>query len=320
MHLILTGISGFLGRQFADLAHAKGHTITAIVRVGHKQKYDGVKVIECDLVRNASLTSEMKSADAVIHCAADTNMSSRRINSAWSFNVRGTENLVRESKAAGVKRFIHISTANTLSGDESNAISSSRLPYIQSKIENERMLLQEFRDSNFPVVILNPSFILGPASQRWGSTELIKTMMSNRILFYTRGGKNVVDVRDVAAAVLNAVTMGKTGQRYLLVNTSMPYRNIIDVVDSSLNRNTFKLRLPDLLCNLVGYSGTALSLLRSRGSTINHVTMGLAMKNAIYTTPKAHRELGFTARPAEETIIDTVKSLSARISNNKPHR
>ena len=67
-----------------------------------------------------------------------------------------------------------------------------------------------------PVVIVNPSFVLGPDDPTNTSMGLVKRFLLRRIPAYVDGGLNIVDVRDVAEGHLLADEKGEIGERYIL--------------------------------------------------------------------------------------------------------
>lgn len=324
MKVFLTGITGFLGKHVAQTCLQAGMYVTALCRKNslYLEGLDSrVRFVTGDLVGDHSWSKELEAHDAVVHCAADTNMSAYAGGSRWLVNTLGLTNIARLSREAGVRMFVHVSTANTMlngavRADETTIakISRNALPYVNTKIEGEEMLLEEFRNSGFPVCIVNPTFVLGPGDHRMGSTRLIRAMLKNRVIAHTSGGKNIVDVRDVADAVVNAISRGQPGHRYLLASHNIGYAELIDLVSRASNRKSYRIRMPGSFWMMVGYSGSLLGRLVPGGTTVNHKTMRLAMSNPAYNSEKAKRELGFTCRPLEETIRDTVQW----ILNQKP--
>ena len=174
MKIFITGITGLLGGQIAALCHAEGHEITALIRDSNISKTDfsfDLEILHGDVTDSNSLPENLNGCEIVVNCAADTNMISIKNLQQELVNINGLQNLIAASKKANILRFIHISTANTiLHGSEENPVNESIklkpadsiLPYINTKIIGEKILLDEFRQNNFPVIILNPTFILGP--------------------------------------------------------------------------------------------------------------------------------------------------------------
>jgi dihydroflavonol-4-reductase len=236
------------------------------------------------------------------------------------------QNLILASKKANIKRFIHLSTANTIMfGSNKNPanesiklkVSSSRLPYINTKIMGEDVLLQEFRLNKFPVIILNPTFILGPVDSNRSSGKLIFSIINKQIPLYPTGGKNIVDVRDVAKVVINAFKRGNLGDNYLLSNENLTFKKIFTLVCNAAKISPPKYKMPASIGYILGFFGYLYELIFRKSLSINLKTMKISTENHFYTAEKAKKELSFLPRTAFETINDTVNWFTYGYLQNK---
>ena len=89
------------------------------------------------------------------------------------------------------------------------------IAYVNSKHEGEVEALR-LAAHGLDVVIVNPSFVLGPDDPKGTSMHLVRRFLLGRIPAYVEGGLNIVDVRDVAQGHLLADRKGETGERYIL--------------------------------------------------------------------------------------------------------
>jgi dihydroflavonol-4-reductase len=329
MKIFITGITGLLGGHIAALCHAEGHEITALIRGSSISKTDfsfDLEIFYGDVTDLTSLPENLSGCDIVVNCAADTNMISIKNRKQEKVNINGLQNLITVSKKANIKRFIHISTANTIMfgsqenpADESNKLktSSSRLSYINTKIIGEEILLDEFRQNNFPVIILNPTFILGPGDSNRSSGKLIFGAIKKQIPFYPSGGKNIVDLRDVAKVVVNAFEKGNFGDNYLISNENLTYKEIFTLACNTAKVSPPKYQMPSFIGYILGFFGYLYELVFRKSLAINLKTMKISTENHFYTTEKAKNELSFSPRPAFETIIDTVNWFKNGYLQNK---
>lgn len=329
MKIFITGITGFLGRQVAELCHAEGHEIAALVRDINITKGDfpfDLTILYGDFNDLDSLQKHLNGSEIVVNCAADTNMISIKNLPQELVNINGLQNLIAASKKANIHRFIHISTANTIlhgsqekPADESIKLkqSDSRLPYINTKIIGEEILLNEFSVNNFPVIILNPTFILGPGDSNKSSGKLIFSAIKKKIPFYPSGGKNIVDVRDVAKAVVNAFKNGTLGENYLLCNQNLTYKEIFAKACNFAKVSPPKYQMPAIIGQILGFLGYLFELIFRKSLSINLKTIKISTKNHFYSAEKAKKELDFSPRPAFATINDTVNWLNYGSLQNK---
>jgi nucleoside-diphosphate-sugar epimerase len=318
MKIFVTGVTGLLGRHVAELCNNEGHEVFALIRdkkINSSFFNFDLNICYGDLTKTDSLPDKLYNSEIVVNCAADTNMLSVRNRKQVETNINGINNLIIASKKAKIKKFIHISSANTIAfGDIANQANESvklktahyRLPYINTKIIGEEILLQEFECNNFPVIILNTTFILGPNDINISSGKLILSSIKKQILLYPKGGKNIVDVRDVAQTILKSIYKGKTGNNYLLSNENLTYKEIFNYVGEYANVSAPQHQMPNFMRIIIGYIGTCFEFITHKSISINNKTMKLSSENHYYKADKAKRELGFNPRPVKETIKDTV--------------
>ena len=121
--------------------------------------------------------------------------------------VRGTENLLRICIQAGVKRFVHISTAAVYGltpplgcETEDAPVRFTRDQYCDNKARAEQAVLK-FAKRGMPAVILRPSIVFGPFSA-W-STRLIEDLRNNRVVLIDggRGACNTTYVDNLVDAI-----------------------------------------------------------------------------------------------------------------------
>ena len=318
MKIFITGVTGFLGRHVARKCAKQGHEVIALVRntkINNTMFDFNLIICHGHLTDLESYNDSIKEVDVIIHCGSDTSLGAFKNKSQEETNVKGTQNLIFSAKKHNVERFIYISSSNTIKhGDFQNPgienikvlEKKSNLSYINTKIKAEKILLSEFKNNKFPVIILNPSFILGPEDYKPSSGILIYTAMHKRMLLCPTGGKNIVDVRDVTDAVYSAIKNGKLGENYLLSNSNLTYLEIFKLTAKYANIPLPKPKLPSFLIYIIGFLGSFSELITNKISIINHKTVRLLFENHYYIPDKAKNELSFKARPVNTTIKDTV--------------
>lgn len=174
MRILLTGASGFVGRQLLGRLQREGHQITACVRTPLPQPPLNVRrLITADLTCTQSWEQALIGQEVIVHCAGRAHVMRETEQDALSayraVNVQGTLNLAQQAAAAGVKRFIFLSSIKVngehslpdkpFQADDTPAPSD---PYGQSKLEAEQGLLQLAQKTGLEVVIIRPVLIYGP--------------------------------------------------------------------------------------------------------------------------------------------------------------
>ena len=173
MKVLVTGANGLVGNATCATLKNRGFNVLGGLRslsVGGP-KVDTVIISSVD--EHTNWTSSLLGIGAVVHLAARVHvMHDRSSDPLVEFrrvNVQGTLNLARQSAAAGVRRFVFISSVkvNGESTQAGCAFTEADLPnpqdaYGHSKHEAEQGLRQIATDTGMEVVIIRPPLVYGP--------------------------------------------------------------------------------------------------------------------------------------------------------------
>lgn len=173
MNLLLTGATGFLGSRLAtDLQSKSGVNLTAAVR--RRIEIPAAHIVEVQgLDANTGWSTALTNQQVVIHAAARAHIMKDEVADPLAeyrrVNVDGTLNLARQAAAAGVKRFIFISSIK-VNGEQTplgQPFTADDTPapedaYGISKWEAEQGLQQLVSDTGMEVVIIRPPLVYGP--------------------------------------------------------------------------------------------------------------------------------------------------------------
>jgi dihydroflavonol-4-reductase len=314
MKIAVTGANGHIGVNLCAQLQARGHTVKALC---HKHDF-GLKHIpvEChkgDLLNSDSLRSFVKDADVVIHLAAKISIRGDHDGMVKKINVDGTRNILEATRESGAKRFIHFSSIHAFEQepfdqmlDETRPIvSNNGFAYDKSKAEGERMVLSAAGDG-LDVLVLCPTAILGPTDYEPSLTgKAMLQLFRHQIPALVPGGYNWVDVRDVVDGCIASMEHGKCGEKYLLSGEWIDLKGISGIISHVTGHKTTSLVMPfwvatvglpfiTLYSKISGgdplYTGESLYILRNGNHNID--------------CNKAKRELGYSPRKIEETILD----------------
>jgi len=225
----ITGGFGFLGQYIVQALHE--HDPQAELRVlGRTQRrtllgvenLENVRWIQGDLSEPETFRSELEGADVVIHNAALVSFRKSDADAIYQANVLGTRNLARAALDAGCKNFIFISSISAVGFNPDGMTDETMLPDMAYKREHDmygyskrtsEIELMKLTDK-MRIIILNPSVVLGPGSDRIEAVfKMAGWLPILPMLSYVN---SFVDVRDVAQAVVLALTKGRSGERYIV--------------------------------------------------------------------------------------------------------
>ncbi|MFQ5693429.1 MAG: hopanoid-associated sugar epimerase [Nitrospinota bacterium] len=319
----MTGGSGFVGANLIRLLVSEGHAVRALVRPGSLRAHladlppDRLEWVEGDLTSPEGLREALAGCRRLYHVAADYRLWVPDPERMYAVNVRGTRAVLEAAKEAGVERAVHCSSVAVLGASaDGTPLDESADPgvdaleghYRKSKYLGEKEALS-VNAEGFPVVIVNPSAPVGPWDVKPTATgRIILDFQRGRMPAYLETGLNLVDVRDVCRGHLLAMERGRPGERYILGNANLAFREILEILARITGRRAPRIRLPHGLALLMAHANEALSRFVTRRQPLIPLS---AVRHAahymFYRSDKAVRELGFPQTPIETALRDAVR-------------
>ena len=312
--VFLTGADGMLGSSISRLLLADGYRVKALIQPGRNLiVLDGLDLekVEGDILDPESLLDRMRGCDYVIHTAANTSIWPRRSQSVMSVNLDGTRNVMEAAKTLGLKRMVHIGTANSFSpgpvddpGDENSPFDGWRfgMDYIESKYQAQEMLLEIYHIEGFPVVIVNPTFMIGAYDSGPSSGRMLIELLSGRLPGYSKGGRNVICAVDVARAAVNALKMGRVGQCYIAGNANLTYGDFFRLACDTCGMEFKLIEIPPLLCLAAGLFNSGLARVTGVPPQLSFTMARMSAVDHYFSSQKAQTELGLPQTPIEVGI------------------
>ena len=171
MNILLTGATGFLGRQLAKYLHSKPHVgLTAVVR--RSVDISAFQTREVQRINaNTDWSEALINQQVVIHAAARAHIMKEDLADPVveyrQVNVDGTVNLARQAAEAGVRRFIFISSIGVNGNINIKPFTEDDTPkpadpYAQSKLEAEQGLWEIQHETGMELVVIRPPLVYGP--------------------------------------------------------------------------------------------------------------------------------------------------------------
>jgi dihydroflavonol-4-reductase len=318
MKVLVTGANGFLAANVVRELIRRGIQARALVRAGADLR--ALEGIRPELVYGMFTDPEtalmaLEGCDAVIHAAADTSQQHTSVEPYRKVNIEGTRTLLDAACRAGVRRFIFVSTANTIGHGTREIPGHEGLParfpftesgYAQSKAEAQELVLSYAREGKLHTISVNPTFMIGPYDAKPSSGRLITSMVDRKVVPVPPGGKNFVDVRDVAAGICNALEKGRSGEIYLTAGWNLSFAEFYDLLGKAAGKSYLRIRFRAPLLKVLGFLG---SLVAGAGfrSGLNRINANILCTGNYYTPEKAVTELGMPQTPVEQAVADALQ-------------
>ena len=314
MKVLLIGASGLLGHNVIQQLLHDNHEVVAVVRnkANMQIQESNLHLIEDNLTLEV-IAKAANQCDGIINCAGTTNMALLHEEDYMAINRDLCTLLIEAMKINNIHRLVHVSTANTIGfgtstvpTNEQCAIKEpfSKSWYALSKQAGEEIIKKAaLAHLDWHMIIVNPGFMIGAYDTKPSSGALLLAGYRKKIMLAPKGGKSVIAVEDVARAVVNALTMGSHGNRYLLTNQSMTLKEFYHLQSRTMNYQQHIIEIPNWLVRCVGKVGDLLRSLHIK-TQVSTRNINQLLITEYYTNQKAREELKMPQTPIEQAILD----------------
>lgn len=333
-HVLVTGANGFIGSHIVQQLLQSGHRVTGAVRDpsdmarnGHLFELHGadgnLQLTSLDLQSDNPVGDAVNGPDYVIHTASPFTLDVKDPKAdLLEPAVQGVENLLKSAaKSKTIQRVVMTSSlaavtdqpinGQMLTENDWNKTSSlSRNPYYYSKTMAERAAWDfvEGRALAWDLVVINPYMTVGPPLDPGlnQSNALFVNIATGKMPAIMPLNFGFVDVRDIAAAHIKAMSTGDAVGRYLCVAEKRTMRQVVDLMRSEsfgadkLPTRSWEGWFGRKIAHLITYTipkGTGTYLRTNFG------------RSADISTKKVRSDLGMKFRPVDETLRETFASL-----------
>lgn len=193
MRILVTGATGFTGKQLCRRLVQDGYAVRVLVRdpgqCAEFLRY-GMEVVKGDLRDPHSLKEATREIDTVYHLAAIYRIQSASPQEFRVVNAEGTERLLQASCQNGVRRFVHCSTVGVHGhiahppGNEETPYGPGDL-YQRTKLEGELVAQRYMKEEKLAVTIFRPVGIYGPGDLRF--LKLFRAIHKRRFVMLGSG-------------------------------------------------------------------------------------------------------------------------------------
>jgi dihydroflavonol-4-reductase len=317
----ITGATGFVGAAVARALVAADWQVRALARPNSdRRNLSGLplEVVIGDLRDPASYAQNLEGCAALFHVAADYRLWAPDPADLYAINVEGTRALLLAAERAGVPKIVYTSSVATLRlvgdgtvADEDSIATLSDMigHYKRSKFLAEQLVQQWAGGAaNRWVVIVNPSTPVGPCDVKPTPTgQIVLDAAAGRTPAYVDTGLNVAHVDDIARGHLQALELGRHGERYILGGADLTLQDILTQVTRIAGRRPPRIRLPHGLVLPIAHVAEALARLTGGQTRITVEGVRMARKRMYFSSAKAGRELGYTWRDPALAFQDAVR-------------
>lgn len=322
---LVTGGLGFIGRHVAEALLARGQVVRVLdlapPAVAAEAFGGAVDYRRGSILDPAVLADAIDGVSTVFHLAAMPELWARDKSAFERVNHLGTRAVLEAAATAGVERVVHTSTEAVIGHGAGGAASEEAVgrlqdmpgQYCRAKFRAEAAA-RAYAERGLPVVIVNPTLPIGPGDFRLTPpTRMLLGFLNGRYPAFMESTFNIVDVRDAAEGHLAAAAEGRVGERYILGGHNIRLSELLELLERISGIAMPKRRVPYWLA-LASSAVTEVvaDFITRRPPAAPLAGVRLARHPMTFSMAKAAAELGFKARPLEETLRDAVEWLAGQ--------
>ncbi|WP_326949212.1 NAD-dependent epimerase/dehydratase family protein [Amycolatopsis sp. NBC_01307] len=313
--VLVTGGTGHLGGHSITRLLAEGYRVRTTVRdLGRAAEIThALEVVQADLGADDGWAAATEGVDYVLHVASPFPPGAPEDDDEVIRPARdGAVRVLAAAREAGVRRVVLTSSfaAVGYSAEPREEYTEAdwtdpadpNSAYVRSKVIAERAAWDQVRSAGGPeLAVINPTGIFGPVSggRLSSSVGLVRAVLDGAMPVVPPLSFGVVDVRDVADLHVRAMTHPQAaGERFLATaGASISFLDLARMVGGP------GLSTVELTAEQVRAAAETDPAMREAAARLGRVP--------VIRTTKARTVLGWRPRPVEETVADTVRSLTA---------
>jgi nucleoside-diphosphate-sugar epimerase len=305
--ILVTGGNGFVGRHVVAALRDRGDSVRVLALPGEDTGWlgqRGATVYRGDIRLPATLAEPVRGADAVLHLAAMMDVW-RPIDDYRAVNVTGTGNVGRAALAAGVRRFVHMSSSSVYGvalghpAGETTPFTPFPDPYPVTKAAGDRLVQRMIAEDHLPAVIIRPDQIFGPGDHlHFG--QMADRLRSGRGIVVGSGDNAMpfVYVSDIVRGLLLALDHDDAvGRAYNITNDRPLAQNqFLRAIAHDIGARPPRLHIPYRVLYAAGYLAERLAMAMPPVKRPPITRLGVAFfgTDNRYAIGKARRELGYS--------------------------
>jgi nucleoside-diphosphate-sugar epimerase len=317
MRYFITGATGFIGGRVARQLAQAGHDVRALVRDSSKAgdlAAQGISVHSGDITDRDSIRRSMVGVDGVFHIAGWYKVGARDSLMAERINVDGTRNVLQVMKELEIPKGVYTSTLAVFSDTRGRMVDETYRPnrswlseYDRTKWMAHYDVAEPLMQGGLPLVIVQPGMVYGP-----GDTSSLR----DSLLQYLRGRLPMTPrgtafcwahVDDTARAHILAMEKGRPGESYIIAGPPHALQEFFEIAEGITGIKAPTIHpspaLMKGLARMMQVIGHIVPLPTSYTGEALRVIAGVTY---LGSNEKAQRELGFTPRPLEQGLRETL--------------
>lgn len=306
MKALVTGATGFIGSHLADRLASDRWDVRCLVRKTSRTdplKRLGVELAEGDVRDAESLRAAARGREVMFHVAALVGEWGKP-KDFFDINVQGMRNALEAASAAGVERFVDVSSTSVHGFEgfnrstEAEPYRRSGVLYADTKRMAEEILWEYHRAERVRATTIRPCMVWGPRDPAY-MTKIIPLLQKKKAAIVGDGRQNagLAHARNVVDALVRAATMeAAAGEAFIVTDDcGTTVRQMIDALAEKIGEPAPKISIPFPVAKIFGNVSETIyrALGASKPPMVTRMGVGCIGNNLSFDISKIKKVLGY---------------------------
>lgn len=325
MKVLVTGATGFIGRNLCLHLAEQGYNVVALCRntahpylIPHKN----ITPVKGDILDRESLLKAMNRCGQVYHTAALAKMWCRDKNDYYNINVVGTRNVLELAGESGVNKVVYTSTCGVWGPTIKHPMSENdpRIDGFAIDYERTKYLAEIetriYSAKGLNVVTVNPSRVYGEGPITDSNTvgKMISGYLKGKWRIIPGKGTQVSNyayLDDVVKGHIAAMEQGKPGNRYILGGEDISFNTFFGTLQSITGKTYSMVKLPQRVIEAYSRFEQLKTTLTGLPPVFLPEFAARLKKDQKYSSQKAISQLNYSITPFEEGMAKTINHIKS---------
>jgi len=331
--IAVTGATGLVGTHLLAELVKKNQPVKAFYRTEFKRN-ESIKLInevygtktkqavlnflwvQLDILDVNALSKHLSGVYYVYHCAGKISNKPAEVKQLRKINIQGTANLMNIALKKQIKKVCHVSSVAALGHNEDNKIDENSIRDNNKKVSNysiakygAEMEVWRAAEEGLPIVIVNPSIIIGEGFYHSGSGQLLQKVKSGTN-FYVKKVAGFVDVIDVVKAMVKLMESDAQHQRFIISAENMSIKEFMHELALALNQKPPRFKITKALLYFLWFIEMVLAITGIKKRLLTLQMINELDSKTFYDHSKIKKNINFQFTPIKTTIKRVAKHLN----------
>ena len=318
--ILVTGATGFLGAELIHQLTAQNIQVRALKRKTSKipdliAANQLVEWFVADINEPEDLADAFEGVTQVYHCAAFISFDPKDKNKLIKINIEGTSNIVNLCVHHGA-RLLHVSSIAALGDAKKGELITEKdfweynphvHSYAISKYEGEMEVWRGIAEG-LDAVIVNPAVIIGKNAGFTGSGAIFK-LVKDGLKFYTDGATGVVDVEDVAKAMILLMNSELNDERFTLSADNLHYKDFFSAIADGFGVKRPSTEAKPWMLGIAWRAAKLASIFTGKAPALTKDAAKSSFNLSYYSNEKIKKAINFEFKPLNQSIAEVCEAL-----------